>query len=212
MPFPTKRNPSSLLLEQCRVVGNTRGAVAIEAAQLFIVILLFLTSGAVSMAAARVSQTIIRAHHIAKTVAVAEWDARLLTPPAGGAAVGSIAHLVAVVGEVETAMQKQAQPVLDHGCGVDGGMTEIANRAAITASGGRTTLGWQENTGTGVLNRDYTRWSNFPVLSITTGCDVTLRSVAGLPLPGRWEWDIEITSFVAVECYRSVADGLRLCG
>ena len=175
---------------------------------LFVVIVMLLGAGAFSLGAARASQAIIQAHHHAKLAAVGHWHTELVEPAPSGTTL--TAHLQNIAATAQTEMRKQADPILDHGCGTDRGTTEITNIAAIGT--GSDTYAWAE-TVTDPLSRDYTAWVNFPVVVIETKCSVQLKEFVKVPLPGEWDWDISVTSYIPIDCYRSaVTRSNRLCG
>lgn len=195
------------VVKQC--TAREDGGLAVEATRLLVVIVMLLGAGAFSLGASRVSQAIIQAHHISKLAALGHWHTEMLTPGLSGAALE--ARLRAVAAGAETVMTAQVAPILDHGCGAGAGGTDITNEDDIGTSGSDT-FAWAE-TVTDVLSRDYSVWTNFPVLRVRTYCDVRLGEMAGVPLPGEWQWSLAVTSFVPLDCYRSAAQtSTRLCG
>lgn len=184
------------------------GGLAVEAAMLFIVIVMLMGAAAVSLGAARLSQAIIQAHHQAKLAATGEWHTELVQPKPSAVPLDQHLKNIAALSQVE--MRKQADPILDHGCGLDQGSTTIINLDDIGTGGD--TFTWAE-TVADPLARDYTQWVNFPVIGIETECSVTLKEFANVPLPGVWDWDISVTSYVPIDCYRStVKQSTQLCG
>ena len=185
--------------------------MSLEAAFLSLVFVAFFTAAAFSMAAARVQQAVIHAHHIAKLTASSEWASQILerVPPGKGPR-GSNDHLEWVIDRVNDAMEVQAHPTLKLGCGVtedSAGTTfpRITNDAEIKGRGGGN-LSWTEGAGGG-------GWSDFPVLRVETRCEVTLRATPGIPLPvGLANWDVGIVSYVPVECFVSTGAEGNLCG
>ena len=184
--------------------------MSLEAAFLSLVFVAFFTAAAFSMAAARVQQAVIHAHHIAKLTASSEWASAILEPVPAGSTRGEDDHLTAVIEQVNKAMEVQAHPTLKLGCGVTetsptNVFPRITNDEEIKGRGGNN-FSWTESA---------TGWSEFPVLRVETRCEVSLRATPGIPLPLPVKlagWNIGIISYVPVECFVSTGTGGNLCG